>query len=263
MHEECVTLFKNAVAAGDFFVSGINQIDHQAIQDHVKGNFFWMIEIHGEDGKYLNVVKIDELKNLDLPHRIRKVVFGNKGIYEFHTAKKPAIYFEVSIDFSTARILDLFSSPSRSTPNESFFEITGINSFSVLGIAAEFEAFFKKHKNINYIVNLESVYDVSLWFAFLPLTVFFLINQNSVVPEKIVATSNPLQLAFSIIVFFEILLIFRLLFNATRWFFPCQELSSQTSKKRLVAKYIFSACITGVLGTIAYNFIRWFAERLF
>lgn len=262
LHQECKIKFIDDIRSKKFSVTDLNLEDENQIKLHVDSNFFWMIEIHGEHGEYLNVMDLSKLAGGDLPQRIRKVSIGNLFMYEFKTTNRPSVHFDVTIDFDTIKIFDLITLPTRSTKNESAFEVTGSNSVTVLGLAAELDKFFTKHKNLNGAVNAGNAYDILLWLVFLPLSLIYLIKYQAAVPNQILSSPMPIQIIFSFIVFFQSLMLFRLLFNFARWFFPCQELKSQTKLWRQIAKYTYSAAVTGLIGTVAFNFIAWLIQSI-
>lgn len=264
LHEVCHRDSLNAICKNEFSVKNIKNTDEQAVREFLKSDFLWAIEINGSEGEYLHIMDLESLGKIDLPYRIQKITIQNDSMYEFKNKSKPPIYFFVTIDFSTPYIFDLISSPSQSTKNASSYFISGTTSVTVKGFAAEFDLFFKKHTNLNYIVNIKNVYDFTLWTIFLPILLFYLtIHGKEMVPDSIANTPVLIQLIFSITLFFIILLFFRLVFNFGRWFFPCQELTSQSSLQRNVSKYIFSVVVAGVVGTIAYNLLSWIVGRLF
>jgi hypothetical protein len=85
---------------------------------------------------------------------------------------------------------------------------------------------------------------------------------DSLIPQRILSAPIPVQLICSIVLFFQVLYFFRLLFNFSRWFFPCQELTTQTGFWRNTAKYVFSTVVAASIGTIAYNLISMTVLKL-
>lgn len=253
LHTICHSRFKEYVRNGQFSVKDISPTDSEKLDSHVSETFFWTLEVFGANGEYLHVIDAGSFRQEDLPLRISKIRIRNDQWYELKNKMKPCLYFDLTIDFNTFRILDLVTPATHSTKNESRCLVSGINGVDVKGLSEEFAQYFKKHENLNYLINSENVYDFLLWILVVPLLLFYLTNSRDHIPQRVLESATPIQLIFSIAFFFQTLIFFRLIFNIGRWFFPCQELTTQTSYRRRIVKWIFSLSVAGLVGTLAYN----------
>ncbi len=232
------------------------------IEKHVIYNYLWALEVIGSNGEYLYIQDLTKLKTTDLPFKIDKIKFNNYFSYEYINARKPSVHFEVSVDFQEVKIFDLISSPTESTTNDSFVEVTGLDQTMVIGLTGRFESFFKKYETYNSLVNIQNIYDIILWFVFVPILSIYLVKYQDLIPEVLRNSSTFVQVVLAISSLFVALLFFRFLFNVARWFFPCQELTSQVSRGRKLSKYVYSLIITTLIGGVGVNFIYWLYIKL-
>lgn len=260
LHNRCKQKFKNDLISGSYHAGIVQEED--LIDDLINNDFLWSLEIFGTEGEYFNSSNPQTIEKNDFPLLISKIKFGNLFPYEYKRKQKPSIYFELSIDFKEVMIIDLLTSPTKSTDNDSFFIVAGIDSITVMGITNLLDNFFKKHSTYNNIINAENVYDLLLWLFFFPVLLIYLFKFKDAFPEIIVSAPNILQTILGIVLWFIAILVFRFLFNFARWLFPCQELITQTSKGRKVAKYIYFVTIASLIGTLVYNFLSWLFLKL-
>lgn len=255
LHTDSVKQLRSDLLSGEFRCNGIDTSDPAKVDEAISQNFQIMIEFFGEDGEYVNVLNLNEIASeVDLPHRISKIRIGNCGIFQYNYENtKPSIYFEIILDFSSTRIFDLISTPSRSTSNDSQIQISGQNTTTVKGISSSLEKFFDNHKSHHALIHAENIYDLLLWLGFFPLLIVYLYKYQSKIPSAVLESPTLTQVITALTVFFILALSFRLIFNLGRWLFPYLEIRDQTSRERTVFKGIYSLCATAIVGAIAVH----------
>lgn len=265
MHLDCVKQLRTDLLSGEFRCEGIDASAGDELELAISNNFRIMIEIFGEDGEYINVLSLDDISSeVDLPHRISKIRIGNCGIFQYKYGNmKPSIYFEIVLDFSSTRIFDLISTPSRSTSNDSQIQIAGQNTTIVKGISSSLEKFFETRKSNHAFIHAENIYDLLLWLGFFPLLLSYLYKYQSKIPEVVLGSSILTQVMTAMTMFFILALSFRLIFNLGRWLFPYLEITDQTSGRRSLLKGVYSICATAVVGSIAVHVVIFFWDSLF
>lgn len=263
-HEECAVKMITDIREGSFSCQPITQESHlDKIKIFVETNFVATLEVFGSNGEYLNVdlKDVSTLRGFDIPHKVIKVKIGNSSVFEIINKKKPSVYVDLSLDFNEVKVFDLVSHASASTVNDSFYDVTGIDSTFVNGISSRLISFINKFRNFNYLINEQHAYDVLLWIIFFPLLIFYILKYQQIF---IIISSKPtfIQVFLSILLLLLSLLVFRCIFNVARWLFPCQEIKDQVRKIKKTTKYVYSIAATGVIGTIAYNIIHSFYDSI-
>lgn len=261
LHNRCKLNFYTLVRNKEFFINETFK-DDQELQNFIDTYFTLMIEIDGSNGEYINVAGSKEVNELTLPRKITKIVINSSFPYEYFKKSKPPIFFDINFNFEDPPVLDLVT-PANAISAISTYNVTGPEAVIVSGISTEIENHLKAFENYNFLINARYAYDVFLWLIFLPSVLFFLIHNQDYFPTSIEKAPITVQVIFSIVLLFISLFLARFIFNIGRWFFPSQQISSQTSKERFVAKFLYTAIITGIIGSYAYLGIAWIVKKLF
>lgn len=259
LHSDCVSQFKSDIAQNRWHVANVLAQDAGT---HVDSHFALTIAINGHDGEYTNF-EPTELNSTTLPSQISKITISNFSRYEILTRSTPSTYFEVVIDFKAAKIFDLVSSPSRATENQSLITSFSINHIFCDGMDRQIESFFRQHKNLNSVVHRENIYDFILWFLYLPIVIILMIKHEIPLSEGITSAHLIVQIITAVTSFALLIICFRLLFNAGRWLFPFQQITSNATTASKISKLLYSGIVITLVGVLAVRAIEIFWSGLF
>ncbi len=247
--------------AGKLEIESWTKSEKQSDEDYndeinkVRNCFKLKLVIKEENGKALigpmNVV----LNSPDFPEKIKSVyaVCGNdlKSICNLF----PKNSFEIFLDFSKPRILDLSFLPSHDTPNESNVKITGLNTTWVHGVFGEVMNFIEERASKFSIVHKNSIYDIFLWVLGFPLA-FWGCYKLSTPIESIGNNINEFfRNAVYVYAFLVTLFLFRILFHYLRWVCPLVEYRA-VGNSIIKHRAFLATILIGIVGAFIYDLIK-------
>ena len=171
----------------------------------------------------------------------------------------PRNRFELLLDFTKPGLFNLSLSPSISTPNESYFLVTGLNSDWVSGVYRKVTDFINGKKTRRRFFHRHSVYDLLLFFLGLPFAFWVAYKLSGVINNIFGKFSVFVQNGAYVCLFFLMLHLFRTVFNYARWTFPIMEYKGSTDsarKHRYILGVIVVGGLTGVFGNSLYDLLK-------
>ena len=126
-----------------------DNISDDELKKLIEQNLQVAIHVWGRDGEY-NFIFISDPKKLEefsWPERISRIAIENNSNFEQICKFKPANSFNIEFDFSYIDILDLSSSPTLRTLNNSQYTIIGVDEGWVLGVEGQLNKVLKSYEN--------------------------------------------------------------------------------------------------------------------
>lgn len=224
------------------------------VRDKLRSSFVVSVVINGADGQTVVDRTHSVFESNNVPDDISTVYFTSISTFEVNFKRKPAHHFVVNFDFTKPPLIDFVNHSALPTPNNSYIEVFGESENWVSGVFDTVWGKVKARKNEREFLHKAFVYDVSLWFLGLPLSLYVL-SWVSAWIESIIHSSY-VRVALIIYCVLLMLIVFRMLFSYTKWAFPRIELVTDNSKTRLHRKWWF-AILTGVLGSLLASLKIW------
>lgn len=222
--------------------------DFNNFKRYAKTLFKVTIQIYGSKGDYIFTESPTIFSESTLPDTVTKVVFDNTQRFKaVLQQREPINKYRVEFDFSKQNVFDLSTMPSEPTPNKSFINIQGENDTWVSGTYNKIIEFLKERGNKRGLVHKRNIYDLFLFFFIIPLNLRLLYNINRSLPPHFAELSAFFKVACYLYFFLSILLIYRLVFNYTRWIFPYTDLIVSPRKGAIVHRMILGALFLGIL----------------
>ena len=225
-------------------------------KENCKKLFRVTIHIYGKKGAYTLGESLTIFNNSDLPDSITRISFENFSKYKVSLKVDPMNKFQVNIDFSKPKVFDLISLPSYATPNKSYIDVSGESESWVLSTFTKIKESLDSRKNSRGWLHANNIYDVFLYFLFIPLSLRILYNVHHSLPPRFSEMSVFFKVACYIYFFIIALNIFRIIFNYVRWVFPNIELTSSLSKGAIKHRYYLGAILLAIIGASFYDVIK-------
>jgi len=216
--------------------------------------------VFGSDGEYVQTDDLNDINDLNhptLPDSISRVELNNKSKYKLFAERNPFHYFELTLDFRAPKILDLNSSPTRATENDSSVNVLGINNNWVDGTFSALKKIFDEAKSGATIFHRHAVYDLVLWLIYVPLVIYALFRIDIWAMSKLGKLSPGLQFTIYLYMLVFSLLVFRFAFNYARWLYPYFELQSRREKKRALQRTIYISLVSAVAASATYDLLKF------
>ncbi|KXI23212.1 hypothetical protein [Photobacterium sanguinicancri] len=177
-----------------------------------------------------------------------------RNVHKFY----PHNSFEILLDFTKPKVLDLSLLPSHQTPNESNVEVKGYDATWVNGVFSEIKKFIDQRSSTLSVVHNHSVYDLFLWLLGFPLS-FWVCSKLSTTIESMFESSSFVTSALYFYTFIAILFVFRVLFHYLRWVCPLVEFRSQRNKM-IMHRALFGVLSVGWFGNFIYDIVKWIVK---
>ncbi len=228
--------------------------------DHVNEAMPIRIWVNGEEGELLLTSKPETLEDHLLPKHISRIKIENSSYYrQIAKGVDPINHFEIVLDFSTSSIFDFISTPTARTSNESSIYILGQNDNWVAGTYEKLNSVFKDKKSYRSFIHKSNVYDLLLWFIFVPILMLYYFPKFDLRVRNIefLNGSDAYFTVLYLCIFIIGLYIFRSLFNFSRWLFPYLELESQKVGERIILKSGFGFILLSIIGPLFYDLFKY------
>lgn len=212
--------------------------------------------IEGDSGECRTIVfdqdAGSDFDQVRLPRKIKKITFDNAWSYNAVVKKFYFNHIKVELDFSE---VEVFNFRTTKTENHCFIEVHGFDETVVLGVLASIVKSFSSHElKGTYFLYRYLRYDILLWSVGLPSILFLLWKSN--VGELLFGEFQPgLQPIGYLVVSLFLLLIFKILYNYSKWLFPYLEISEQPKTLQLIQR--------SLLGVVLAFILQYWASTLF
>lgn len=210
-----------------------DHISDDDLKKEVEQSLKTIISIWGKDGEFESVYNVEGLESFNWPIKIKAIVIENYSNFELIYKFRPANAFFIKFDFSYIDILDLISSPTLKTPNDSRFDVLGVDKGWVHGVEGQINDILISHEKPFYnLIHKENLYDFVLWFIFVPCFLLSISNfarEYPIIQNNFIAPLQPVCFIALIIVSFY---LFRISFNIIRRVFPFASLSGDLKEPK-------------------------------
>lgn len=233
---------------------GQTDTDFDNLKRYARTLFKVTIQIYGSKGDYIFTESPSMFNESSLPDTVTKIVFDNTQRFKaMLQQKEPTNKFHIEFDFTKQRIFDLTTMPSEPTPNKSFLNIQGENDTWVSGTYNKIIEFLQERGNKHGLFHKRNVYDLFLFFFIIPLSLRLLFNVNKSLPLHFAELSAFFKVACYLYFSFSILMVYRLVFNYTRWIFPYVDLVISPRKGAIVHRMVLGVILLGFLTTFLWD----------
>lgn len=235
-------------------------LDHQQLSDNLRRAFTLQIRITADDGSAISLDNLSLFGKPDFPEKIRYVYLSHHHHFQDIFNFPPRNYLSILLDFSKPSLaLNFFNLPSNPTPNESNFELNGIDETWIDSTFLKIERFFREHKSRRSFLHKSGIYDIFLYLLFVPFSVIWLI----LIEKSISRYVTELDSVFlKIFIYIYILLIFgqiaRLIFQYMRWIFPLTEYRAGRTIGPKAHRAFLSSILLIFVGPLALEVIKFF-----
>lgn len=237
--------------------------DFNNLKDYVASIYRVQVQVLGSKGEYQLSDSEVIFDDATLPDNITRVIIDNASFFKMRTNMEPQYKVIIEFDFSTPNVIDFTTNPSFATENNSYMQVYGIKETWVNGAYESIMNSLKENKTNRGWIHGKSIYDVILWFVFLPLVFWNLYKLESFFSKCLINISNVLLVVIYIYVIVAILYIFRMLFDYTRWMFPYLELEGRSKKGSKRHKGIWLAVFGGIFITQIKDLVLYLFKILF
>jgi len=236
--------------------------DFSRLKEYLKSLYKVTIEMTGSQGEYIFSESPDILNKESLPDRINSVVFDNSVKYNFELKKDPSNKLKISFDFRKVPIFDLITSPSLPSSNDNYINVVGINETWVDGANRKIIESLKGRSNRRGWLHRRNVYDLLVWFAFIPVSFWTIYRLESIYKINHLGVS-PFLMVFAYFYFFLFILnIFRVVFNYSRWVFPYNELDAKQDSASTAHRFILFTLFLSIIGSFVYDIVKICLSKL-
>lgn len=217
------------------------------------------IQIFGAKGEYMVSQSAEVFSDKYLPDRITIILFDNVLHHKLTTNLEPQLKIEIRFDCSKPSIFDLTTNLSTSTPNNSSIQVLGINETWVEGAYGKVMSFLNERKTNRAWIYQKNVYEFFSWFLMLPASFWILYRINLVFSPYLSNFPTVFQIALYLYFFGTTSLIFRMLFNYSRWVFPYLEITTSSSLTKGATKhrFVLGSLLLAVIGSLLYDIIKF------
>jgi hypothetical protein len=240
----------------------LTQEQFEKFKDDVRENYKIHIQIYGTKGEYVAFDSKDIFEEYNLPDDIASISLDNEFFFETTFNKKPIRLVKIFFDFSRPPVFNFTVNPSNPTANNSSIQVLGENSTWVEGTYQKLISTINTNRSHRAWLHKNNIYDLFVWFLILPLTFWNLRKLDLFIAPFLSDQTIILTIAIYLYVFFLILILFRMLFNYTRWLFPYMELKKTGRGGAIFHRIILFTIISGALYSLGSDAIRWLLKHL-
>ena len=263
----CEILQESSRAAAEEEISHYSPLDRpveqiRAAKESLKLGFELKINVRGMDDKVLYGTIPAVFNSPRFPNKVKSLDISSdsdlRNLYKW----SPRNRFELLLDFTKPGLFNLSLSPSISTPNESYFLVTGLNSDWVSGVYRKVTDFIKEKKTRRRFFHRHSVYDLLLLLLGIPLAFWMAYKLSGLINSIFGGFSVFVQNGAYVCLFFLMLNLFKILFDYARWVFPIVEYKSSTDTVRK-HRYILGCLVIAVFGNFLYDLLKIASTLMF
>ncbi|MCR9226627.1 MAG: hypothetical protein NXH90_04290 [Flavobacteriaceae bacterium] len=224
----------------------------EKIKENLKGCSTLKLTVVGSDGEELFGTIDEVFDSVSFPEHIESLYVNSGLLYESQFNYYPRNRFNVLLDFSRPKVFDFSFLPSDKTPNNSNFSVEGYDNTWVNGVFNEMDNFFDRRSSRFSGIHKNSIYDIIVWSLGIPMGFWSCFKLGSFISG--VFTSNFMENAFYVYVFFLSLFILRILFHYFRWLYPKIQYKS-TKDISTIHRGFFYIITTGIISAFLYDIL--------
>ena len=263
----CEILQESSRAAAEEEINHYTPLDRpveqiRADKESLKLGFELKVNVRGMDDKVLYGTIPAVFNSPRFPNKVKSLDISSdsdlRNLYNW----SPRNRFELLLDFTKPGLFNLSLSPSISTPNESYFLVTGLNSDWVSGVYRKVTDFIKEKRTRRRFFHRHSVYDLLLFFVGLPFAFWMAYKLSGLITSLFGGFSIFVQNAAYVCLFFLMVNLFKILFDYARWIFPIVEYKSARDSARK-HRYILSGLIIAIFGNFLYDLLKIASTLIF
>ena len=256
----CKTLQESSNEAADEEVSHYFPLDRhpeQIVSDiaSLREGFRIKVTVQGMDDERIYGTIPAVFDSPRFPDKVKSLYINSalelKNSYNW----TPRNHFELLLDFTKPEFINLPLSPSVSTPNASNILVTGLNSTWVNGVYHAVTGFVKIRKTHRQFFHRHSVYDLLLLCGGFPFAFGISYKLSGWINNMFGQISGILQSVAYVYVFYFSLILFRILFDYTRWVFPIVEYKESTNTA-LKHRIFLTTLAVAVFGNFVYDMFK-------
>jgi hypothetical protein len=263
-------LEKRAGEAKDFEVGALRQQPGQSgeqfelAKNNVALSLKLVVSVQSITGDWVGGVSGEAFSDASLPDSIARITFDSAFLYRTQFKLEPQNSFNLTLDFSRTRILDLTNIALSPEMNQSSSNISGVNDGWVKAVHDDLRTFFDERATPRGWLHRRFSYDLSLLALGFPASLASCyhiakwIGLRVTLPQSIAV---PLYVAL----FLVSLLVFRFAFNYAKWVFPKVEGPSRRtwpilhrSLLALIGASLVSLVVESLAGILR---VSWFGQR--
>ena len=263
-------LEKRAGEAKDYEVGQLRQQPGQSSDqfEQVKNNLALLLKlvvtVQSITGDWVGGASEQPLSDESIPDSIARVTFDSAFLFRTQVKAEPQNAFNLTLDFSRAKILDLTNIALAPDLNQSSARISGANDGWVKAVHDDLRTFFDERATPRGWLHSRFSYDLSVLVLGFPAALASCYHVAKWINLKI---TMPLSVAVPLYValFLVFLLIFRFAFNYAKWVFPKVEGPSRKvwpvlhrSLVGLIGTSLLSLVIESLVGILRAS---WFGQR--
>lgn len=226
------------------------------VKEDYKKLFKVSIHIYGAKGAFSLTESSSIFDDSSLPVSITKIYFENHSKYKVTLRKNPINTFQINFDFSKPKVFDFNSSPSYATPNNSYIDVLGENESWVTSTFTRVKESLADYKNNHGWLHVNNIYDLFLWFLFIPLSFRLLYIINRSLSPHFAQFSAFFKVACYLYFFIITINIFRIIFNYTRWIFPNIEFDHVSKRGAEFHRYVLGVILLGIVITFICDIVK-------
>lgn len=263
----CEILQESSHAAAEEEIANYAPLDRSIEQifadtEVLRSGFELQVTVRGIDDKVLYGTIPAVFNSPRFPNKVKSLDISSdsdlRNLYKW----SPRNRFELLLDFTKPGLFNLSLSPSISTPNESYFLVTGLNSDWVSGVYRKVTDFIKEKKTRRRFFHRHSIYDLLLLLLGIPLAFWMAYKLSGLINSIFGGFSVFVQNGAYVCLFFLMLNLFKILFDYARWIFPIVEYKSSTNTVRK-HRYILGCLVIAVFGNFLYDLLKIASTLIF
>lgn len=193
----------------------------QAFKDQVSALLDLLVKVDSGTGDWVAGTGADVLSDKELPDFITSVTYDSAFLFRGQMKTEPQNSFIVFLDFSRTQILDLTNLALGPEQNKSMVRVAGVDSTWVKAVNDDLRNFFNLRKNLRGWIHSRFSYDAVLWLVGFPADVECVYRIDRAL--KLNQLPSSVSVLLYVLVFLLLLIVFRVLFNYTKWVFPKVE----------------------------------------
>ncbi|MFC3702853.1 hypothetical protein ACFOND_14545 [Reinekea marina] len=228
--------------------------NYDELAQNIRDSFLLTITLNGSNGEELQGTIEDVFDSPNFPDVVTKVFASSETSLKVNCDFTPRNKVIVLIDFTKPKLLDFSVLPGYKTPNNSNFQVEGLDSSWVNGLYAEIENYLRNRKKPGFFLHKHATYDLFLWLIGMPFA-FFLSYKVSGFVESFASFNSFFKSALYLYVGFATIIAFRIVYHYARWAFPRIEYKS-TFEKAIRHQIAIGAISISLVGTLIWEAIK-------
>lgn len=243
--------------------TSIPKKDLEKMKADVTGNLRINIEISGIRGEFISSDSSSVFQKRQLPDCVTSIIFNNTSPFHNMFDTDPCCAFELELDYSKPRLIDIAISPSSPITNTSNLQVLAVNSTWAEGAYEKIMSFLKKRQTYRTWLYSTYIYNLFMYVICIPLSFWILHKIELFAANFFGQCSVVLTVAIYLYLFILLCNFFMFMINYFCWLFPYQELQTSPKSRIGLHRVIFFLVVTAITGALAVNFFTWLINLVF